>query len=121
MDRKKILEKVKKELIYDRLKLEDIGIDYSEVTDDVELFGDEKSLGLTSVDALEIAMGIQKEYDVKIIKLDEETVKEKFKTPNTITDFIIELLKQKENMNKDDNTDIKEDLKQKDNLKKDKK
>jgi acyl carrier protein len=93
MDRKDILEKVKKELIYNRLKLEDIGINLEEVTDNVSLFGTE-GLGLSSVDVLELMMGIQKEYGVKIEKINEEVAKKYFSTPNTITDYIMTLIRE---------------------------
>jgi acyl carrier protein len=93
MDRKDILEKVKKELIYNRLKLEDIGINLEEVTDNVSLFGTE-GLGLSSVDVLELMMGIQKEYGVKIEKINEELAKKYFATPNTITDYIMTLIRE---------------------------
>lgn len=93
MDRKDILEKVKKELIYNRLKLEDMGISLEEVTDDSSLFGSE-GLGLSSVDVLELMMGIQKEYGVKIEKMNEEVVKKYFSTPNTITDYIMTLIRE---------------------------
>lgn len=93
MDRKDILEKVKKELIYNRLKLEDMGITLEEVKDDVSLFGSE-GLGLSSVDVLELMMGIQKEYGVKIEKMNEGVVKKYFSTPSTITDYIITLIRE---------------------------
>ncbi len=54
-------EKLKKELI-EQLNLEDMEPD--EIDDAAPLFGD--GLGLDSIDALEIIVLLEKEYDIKI-------------------------------------------------------
>ena len=58
---KELIEKLKGELI-EELNLEDI--DPSDVEDSAPLFGD--GLGLDSIDALEIIVLLEKEYDIKI-------------------------------------------------------
>ena len=54
-------EKLKRELI-EQLNLEDM--DPDEIEDGAPLFGD--GLGLDSIDALEIIVLLEKEYDIKI-------------------------------------------------------
>jgi len=58
---KELIEKLKGELI-EELNLEDI--EPSDVEDSAPLFGD--GLGLDSIDALEIIVLLEKEYDIKI-------------------------------------------------------
>jgi acyl carrier protein len=58
---KELIEKLKGELI-EELNLEDI--EPSDVDDSAPLFGD--GLGLDSIDALEIIVLLEKEYDIKI-------------------------------------------------------
>lgn len=93
MTKDEILKYVKEELIYKRLKLEDMGLSLEEIKDDTSLF-DPNGLALESIEILEIAVGIQQKFNVKIEKLDEQTSKIKLKTPAAIADFIIELQKQ---------------------------
>jgi acyl carrier protein len=58
---KELIEKLKGELI-EELNLEDI--EPSDVDESAPLFGD--GLGLDSIDALEIIVLLEKEYDIKI-------------------------------------------------------
>ena len=53
-----------KELIIDTLKLPDVKPE--DIKDDANLFEGENSLGIDSVDALEIVMALQRKYDVRI-------------------------------------------------------
>ena len=94
MNRDEMLKYVKEELIYKRLKLEDMGVSLDEIKDDTNLF-DPNGLALESIEVLEIAIGIQQKFDVKIEKLDAETAQAKMKTPASIVDFILELQSQK--------------------------
>lgn len=52
-----------KQLLIDRLNLEDLEIE--DIEDDMALFGDE-GLGLDSVDSIELVLLVEKEYGVKI-------------------------------------------------------
>ena len=56
------LEKELKQFIINTLSLEDVGV--SDIATDLTLFGE--GLGLDSVDALELGVGIQKKYKVAI-------------------------------------------------------
>jgi acyl carrier protein len=93
MNRDEILKYVKEELIFKRLRLEDMGVELSEIKDNTFLF-DPDGLALESIEVLEIAIGIQQKFGVKIEKLDEETARAKMQTPLAITDFILELQSQ---------------------------
>jgi len=63
---KELIEKLKGELI-EQLNLEDI--EPSEIEISAPLFGD--GLGLDSIDALEIIVLLEKEYDIKITDRDQ--------------------------------------------------
>ena len=58
---KELTERLKEELI-EQLNLEDI--DPSDIDNSAPLFGD--GLGLDSIDALEIIVLLEKEYDIKV-------------------------------------------------------
>lgn len=61
------IEKIKydiKVMIIDECEKEDINAD--EIKDDVELFSDESGLELDSLDALQISMGLQRLYGVRL-------------------------------------------------------
>jgi acyl carrier protein len=70
-----------KELIVRRLKLE---IDPTTIQDDAPLFGE--GLGLDSIDALELVLGIEQEFGIKVE--DEEVGVKAFASVNALTDFI---------------------------------
>ncbi len=70
-----------KALIIRRLKLE---IAPEEIEDDAPLFG--AGLGLDSIDALELVVGLEKEFGIKIE--DEEVGREAFASVNALVRFI---------------------------------
>lgn len=71
-----------KALLVDRLKLER---DAASIGDDEPLFGPE-GLGLDSIDALELVLGIEQEFGVAID--DSQSGSEILATVNTIADFV---------------------------------
>jgi acyl carrier protein len=73
-----------KEMIIERLKLEGMAPD--QIEDDAPLFGD--GLGLDSIDALELVLGIEQVFGVKIE--DEAAGLKAFKSVQALTDFIAE-------------------------------
>jgi len=95
--RKDILERLKKILI-ERLSLP---LEPDEIAEDSTLFG--LGLGLDSVDALEIVVGVEQEFDISITDEDMQV----FRSVNTIVDFIIEKMEEKteESEYKEDNHD----------------
>lgn len=70
-----------KDLIIRRLKLE---MPPSEIEDEAPLFGG--GLGLDSIDALELVVGLEKEFGIKIE--DEEVGREAFASVNALVGFI---------------------------------
>lgn len=76
--------KIKQQLIA-QLNLEDIEV--SDIEDDAPLFSD-KGLGLDSIDALEIIVLLEANYDIKL--KDPEAGKEVFFSVNTLAKYISE-------------------------------
>ena len=70
-----------------RLDLEDI--EPAEILPDAPLFGFDQpdSLGLDSIDALEIALAVEKNYGVQL-RADEEESKAVFATLRTLVEYI---------------------------------
>ena len=79
-DRQELAARVKG-LIVRRLKLE---IDPASIQDDAPLFGE--GLGLDSIDALELVLGLEQEFGIKV--QDEEVGVKAFASVNALCDFI---------------------------------
>ena len=76
------LKKKIKEMLVRRLKLK---MDADSIKDDAPLFGD-GGLGLDSIDALELVVGLQKEYGIVI---NDKAVAEKaLVNVNTIAEYV---------------------------------
>ncbi len=73
-----------KKLIIERLKLEEITVD--DIHTDAPLFGE--GLGLDSIDALELVIGLEKEYGVSIP--DAEVGRQVFQSVRTIAQYIVD-------------------------------
>ena len=78
------LEKEILEMIIERLDLEDVDLENFDY--DMQIFAteDEEGLGLDSVDALEIVVGLKKDFDVVV---DEDEM-EAFRSINTLADYV---------------------------------
>lgn len=70
-------------LIIRTLRLEEVGI--SEIDPNLPLFGE--GLGLDSIDALELAMAISKEFGIRLSS-DDPQIKEIFSSLGSLTAFI---------------------------------
>ncbi|GAB5541975.1 MAG: phosphopantetheine-binding protein [Sandaracinaceae bacterium] len=77
------LEEELKELIVDALMLEDTSA--TEIDSEEPLFVE--GLGLDSIDALELAMAIDKKYGVRI-KADDEANKQIFANVKTLAEYV---------------------------------
>jgi acyl carrier protein len=85
MDHGDALKNRVKELIVRQLKLE---IDPATIQDGAPLFGDaDGSLKLDSIDALELVLGVEKEFSIKV--QDEEVGVKAFASVNSLCDFIV--------------------------------
>ena len=73
-----------KKLIIERLKLEEISV--NDIDTDAPLFGE--GLGLDSIDALELVIGLEKEYGVSIP--DAEVGRQVFQSVRTIAQYIVD-------------------------------
>ena len=73
-----------KKLIIQRLKLEELSSD--DIDTDAPLFGE--GLGLDSIDALELVIGLEKEYGVSIP--DAEVGKKVFQSVRAIAQYIVD-------------------------------
>lgn len=71
------------ELIVETLNLEDITAD--EIEPDAPLFRD--GLGLDSIDALELSLGIKQKYGIQL-RAEDENVNQIFASLSSLTDFI---------------------------------
>jgi acyl carrier protein len=78
-----LIEKIKN-LIIQRLKLVDMSPEMIE--EDVPLFGE--GLGLDSIDALELVLGLEKEFGVIIP--DAEVGKKVFQSVKTMAQYVLE-------------------------------
>ena len=61
---KKPLKQRLKEMIIKECDIDHIGVE--EFADNVQIFSDESGLGLDSLDALQISVGLQKEFNVRL-------------------------------------------------------
>ncbi len=72
-----------KQLIIDKLNLEDIKIE--DIDSDIPLFID--GLGLDSIDALELGIALQKKYNIKL-KTNDQSIRQYFTSVKTIANYI---------------------------------
>ncbi|HSH52003.1 MAG TPA: phosphopantetheine-binding protein [Bacteroidales bacterium] len=73
-----------KNMIIETLNIEDITPE--DIDDNLPLFGGENTLGLDSIDAIELVMAVQRQYKVRIN--DQNLAREVLKNVNTIAEFI---------------------------------
>lgn len=82
MEKAALIEELKA-LIIKNLKLEDITS--SDIESSAPLFG--SGLGLDSIDALELVVGLEKTYGIRIP--DEDVGKEAFASVDALADYVI--------------------------------
>ena len=81
-DKKRTMMDNMKDIIVDRLELEMVS---EEIKDDTILFSEE-GLGLDSIDALELVVGIEESFGVLLTNDDREA----FASVRTLVDYILE-------------------------------
>lgn len=78
---------IKKDLLLERLELEETGLQLEDIADD-ELLLDEGGLSLDSVDALDLLVGIEKAFNYRIENIDKTFIEENCKSITTLLVFI---------------------------------
>ncbi|QRM19650.1 acyl carrier protein [Dechloromonas sp. TW-R-39-2] len=73
-----------KQFIIEAMNLEDIAVD--DIGDDTSLFGDD-GLGLDSIDALELVLGLKKKYGI-VIEAGDEKTRHYLRSVNTLVELI---------------------------------
>ncbi|PLX10580.1 MAG: acyl carrier protein [Marinilabiliales bacterium] len=73
-----------KKMIVETLNMQDITPE--DIEDDLPLFGGENTLGLDSIDAIELVMAVQRDFKVRID--DQNLAREVLKDVNSIAAFI---------------------------------
>lgn len=76
------------EMIIERLDLEDVEVEGFDYDQRIFATDEEEGLGLDSVDALEIVVGLKKEFGVVV----DEHEMEAFKSINTLAEYVREKL-----------------------------
>ena len=76
-----VKERLKK-LLVERLKLQ---VDPAQIDDNAPLFGE--GLGLDSIDALELVVGLEQEFGVQVP--DEAVGREAFASINALAEFVV--------------------------------
>lgn len=71
-----------KKLLVERLKLQ---VDPAQIDDNAPLFGE--GLGLDSIDALELVVGLEQEFGVQVP--DEAVGREAFASINALAEFVV--------------------------------
>jgi acyl carrier protein len=73
-----------KKMIVDTLNMQDIKAE--DIEGNLPLFGGDNTLGLDSIDAIELVMAVQREFKVRID--DQNLAREVLKDVNSIAEFI---------------------------------
>lgn len=73
-----------KKMIIETLNMQDITPD--DIDDNLPLFGGDNTLGLDSIDAIELVMSVQRQFKVRID--DQNLAREVLKDVNSIAEFI---------------------------------
>ena len=87
MNREEISTIIKKNILIERIELDDISID--EIDNSMKLFDDE-GLGLDSVEALDVISGIGEEFKIPTSELTQDEVIKYLENVDTLTDFVME-------------------------------
>ncbi|WEK54695.1 MAG: phosphopantetheine-binding protein [Candidatus Cohnella colombiensis] len=85
LDLEQIKETIKSKLLIERLELEDITTE--EISDDMPLFGE--GLGLDSIEAFEIMVGLEEVYGVMVENIPADELKLHLYNVNSIAAFIM--------------------------------
>ncbi|WP_455209766.1 phosphopantetheine-binding protein [Kaarinaea lacus] len=79
-------DSLKKELKHMIVEESDKDIDPETIDDEAPLFGEESTIQLDSLDAIQLSMAIQKKYGIKIT--DSKEARRAFATVNSLADLV---------------------------------
>ena len=82
-----IVSKIRTDILMDRLELGDVGVTLDSITSESILM-DESGLGLDSVDALDILVGVQQIFGFKIDAIDRTFIGEKCRTVRSLAEYV---------------------------------
>jgi len=85
IDIAKFKQVIKKEILIDRLELEDISPE--EIEDHTPLFGE--GLGLDSVEALDVVAGVEQIFGIKVQGISPEEFKKHLYSVETLAQFVV--------------------------------
>ena len=85
-----IANHIRRKVVYEGLELEEIGIDLTDISDDVPLF-DEDGLNLDSIDALEILAGVQREFGLSLPNVDQAFIEEHCATVGRLARMVADM------------------------------
>ena len=94
IDRKKIEDFLVNEIFLKRLELDEDGFTPDDFSEDTLVF-DKSGLGIDSVDALDLLVGIEKQYNFEPVAIDGDYIQEKCSSIASIIDMIIERMAEK--------------------------
>jgi acyl carrier protein len=78
-----------KNLLLTRLELEDTGLTFEQIGDD-HLLLDEGGLGLDSVEALDLLVGVEKAYGFQIAEINKALIETACHSVRSLANFVIE-------------------------------
>jgi acyl carrier protein len=88
-DIEEIKQILKKQVLYDGLELSELGIEFSEITDEVIIIGDE-GLALDSVDALEILSLLNRHFGIDVTAASKEFFEEHLARFDKLLAFVVD-------------------------------
>jgi acyl carrier protein len=89
-----IKQTLKKDVLFDGLELEQLGIAFEDITDEVGIVGDE-GLALDSVDALEIVMLLSRHFGIEVPQPNNVFFEEHLSSFDRLLAFVQSNLQQK--------------------------
>lgn len=83
-----VMDKIRR-LVLVRLEYEDTGLTADQIGDD-HLLLDEAGLGLDSVEALDLLVGIEKAYGIDIAEIDKALIETRCRSVRSLAGFVLE-------------------------------
>lgn len=83
-----VLDHIKRELLLGRLELADLGLTLETIGDDQPLL-DESGLGLDSVEALDLLVGVEKSYGFQIEQIDKNFIETTCHSTRSLARYVL--------------------------------